>query len=168
MGTGAESNPPRVVRVELELPVAAEPERVWRALVDWPAHGRWIPLTTVRVLTPSGAGVGARFVGRTGIGPLAFDDPMEIVRWEPPDHGQPGRCRLIKQGRVVLGGAGFEVHPAGDGASVVKWIEEIGLPPTWLTVPVLRLARPLIAAGITRALKAMAAEVTARPDAPRP
>ncbi|HYJ74105.1 MAG TPA: SRPBCC family protein, partial [Kineosporiaceae bacterium] len=62
----------------------APPERTWKALTDWPSHGRWVPLTRVTVLTPSASGVGARFVGRTGLGPLAVDDPMEVVEWREP------------------------------------------------------------------------------------
>ena len=88
-----------MARFEVQLDVAAGVDQVWARMVDWPAHGRWVPLTTVRVLTPSGSGVGARFVGRTGLGLLAFDDPMEIVGWRPPLDGVAGRCEVVKQGR---------------------------------------------------------------------
>lgn len=148
---------------EVVLDVPADVHRVWDAMVDWPAHGRWVPLTTVTVLTPSGAGVGARFVGRTGIGPLAFDDPMEVVEWRPPADGVPGRCRVVKQGRLVLGGAWFEVAavpgPAGPG-SRVTWVEEIEIAPARLTRPLGPLVAAAGKAGFTRALRVMAREVT--------
>lgn len=138
--------------------VDAPPGRTWAALVDWPAHGRWIPLTTVTVLTPSGEGVGARFVGRTGLGPLAFDDPMEITEWEPPTDG-PGRCRIVKQGRVVLGSAWFEVAPLLAGGSRVEWTEDVEVAPVRLTRPLRRLIEPAGRFAFTRTLRQMAAEV---------
>lgn len=43
-------------------------------------------------------------MARTGIGPLAFADPMRVTVWRPPAaDGRPGRCRLEKTGRLVFG-----------------------------------------------------------------
>lgn len=77
-------------RVERTVPSA--PEEVWRRLTDWPAHGRQVPLTRTRVLTPGPNRAGTRFTARTGIGRLSFDDPMEVVRWEPRRRAAPGRA----------------------------------------------------------------------------
>ncbi|CAL9281394.1 SRPBCC family protein [Streptomyces sp. NPDC003090] len=108
----------------------------WRRVTDWEAHGARVPLTRVRVLTPGPPGVGTRFTARTGLGPLGFDDPMAVVRWEPPDGAGPGGrpgpglCRLEKYGRVVRGWAEIAVRPDGAGARVT-WVEELrvrGLP----------------------------------------
>jgi uncharacterized protein YndB with AHSA1/START domain len=115
-------------RVERTVP--GPPEEVWRRLTDWPAHGRQVPLTRTTLLTPGRDGVGTRFVARTGIGRLSFDDPMEVVRWEPPAAGRPGVCRLSKSGRVVRGWAQVEVT-ASPGGCRVLWTEELsvrGLP----------------------------------------
>jgi hypothetical protein len=82
-----------------------------------------VPLTTI-ILTPSG------FVARTGVGRIAFDDPMEIVSWLPPAPGAAGHCRLEKRGTFVTGWAEIEVREAAgaDGAgSVVIWTEELRL-----------------------------------------
>lgn len=142
--------------------VRAAPERVWEALVDWPSHGRWAPLTSVRVEPGRAAGVGARFTGRTGLGPLAFDDPMEVVVWQPPSGGRPGRCEVVKQGRVVLGRAWFDVVGLPDGRTRVAWHEDVDVAPVRLT----RLASPLTAlAGrvlFGLVLRRMAREVAAR------
>lgn len=86
----------------------------WSRLTDWPRHGDLVPLTRVRS-TESG------LVARTGVGRLAFDDPMEIVLWEPPSF-----CRLEKRGRVVAGWAEFRLTPVGESTRV-EWIEEIRL-----------------------------------------
>lgn len=107
----------------------AAPES-WRRVTDWPAHSAGVPLTSVSVTTPGPVGAGTVFVARTGAGPVGFDDPMEIVRWEPPAPGRPGVCRLEKRGRTVTGWAEIEVRPAA-GGSVVLWVEDLrvrGLP----------------------------------------
>jgi uncharacterized protein YndB with AHSA1/START domain len=38
--------------------IAAPPDRVWPVLVDWVGQRRWIPLTTVRVLSDHDTGLG--------------------------------------------------------------------------------------------------------------
>ncbi|KQX49772.1 MULTISPECIES: SRPBCC family protein [unclassified Streptomyces] len=112
-------------RVERTVPSA--PEEVWRRLTDWPAHGRQVPLTRTRVLTPGPNRTGTRFTARTGIGGLSFDDPMEVVRWEPPAADAPGVCRLEKSGRVVRGWALVEVTGMPGGGSRVVWTEELSV-----------------------------------------
>ncbi|MEU2181701.1 SRPBCC family protein [Streptomyces thermolilacinus] len=108
----------------------------WRRVTDWRAHAVGVPLTRVRLLTPGPPGVGTRFTARTGLGPLGFDDPMAVVRWEPPGGAGPGGrpevglCRLEKCGRVVRGWAEIAVYAEEPGARVT-WVEELrvrGLP----------------------------------------
>ncbi|MFB7513600.1 SRPBCC family protein [Streptomyces sp. NPDC056144] len=118
-------------RVERTVPMT--PEEAWARLTDWRAHGRQVPLTRTTVLTPGPNGPGTRFTARTGVGPIAFDDPMEVVRWEPPEAeaGRPGACRLVKSGRIVRGWALVEVTEAPGGGSRVVWTEDLsvrGLP----------------------------------------
>lgn len=127
-----------VVAVEVAAPAAA----VWDRLVDWPAHSRWIPLTTVQTLTARPDGVGARFVGRSHLGRVGFDDPMEVTEWAPPGPGRPGRCALRKLGGIVTGTAAFDVAEITNERSLVVWEEDIDIAPARLT----RLFGPLIAA----------------------
>jgi hypothetical protein len=147
-----------VARFTAVVDTYAPPARTWQTLTDWPAHGRWVPLTTVRVLTPSASGVGARFVGRTGVGPLGFDDPMEVVEWAEPAPGSPGHCRVVKQGRVVLGEAWFEVAER-PGGSRVTWSEEIEIAPVALTRPFGAIVGRIGRIAFTRSLRAMAREL---------
>lgn len=105
-------------------------EDAFARITDWERHSDHIPLTTVTVTSTGPLGVGSTFVGRTGLGPLRFDDPMTITRWQPPHGQEPGSCRLDKTGSVVLGWAEIEVRPQGSG-SLVLWTEEArvrGLP----------------------------------------
>ncbi|MFF6777152.1 SRPBCC family protein [Streptomyces sp. NPDC012637] len=110
-------------RIERLAPLA--PAEAWRRLTDWPAHGALVPLTRTTVLTPGPNAVGTRFTARTGVGRFGFDDPMEVVRLDPPGPGRPGVCRLVKQGRVVRGRASFEVSGTPSGGSRVVWTEEL-------------------------------------------
>jgi hypothetical protein len=125
-----------------------------------------VPLTRVRVLTPASRGVGARFVGRSGVGPLAFDDPMEVVRWVEPEGLRPGFCVVVMQGRVVLGGAWFEVAPAPGGRSRVTWTEEIDILSPRLTRPFAPLVSLAGRLAFTATLRAMAAEAAAAEAGP--
>ncbi|MFE5796474.1 SRPBCC family protein [Streptomyces sp. NPDC056503] len=111
-------------RVARSVPLA--PEEAWRRLTDWPAHGRRVPLTRTTVLTSGPSRAGTRFTARTGLGPLGFDDPMEVVRWEPPSGGRPGVCRLEKYGRLVRGWAEIEVASEAGGCRVL-WTEELSV-----------------------------------------
>ena len=135
--------------------------RTWTLLTDWSAHGRWIPLTVMTVHTPHARGLGVRFTGRTGFGPLAFDDPMEVVEWREPAAGVPGRVGLVKHGRVVLGGAEIEVEDTPGGGSVVRWTEDVQVAPVALTRPFDGVVAALGRRAFERALRAMARELAA-------
>lgn len=107
------------VRRETSLPAAD----AWSRLTDWEGHGQFIPLTTV---TRSGAGVGSTFSARTALGPFGFDDIMDVTMWEPPAGDRPGRCRIVKRGRVISGWAELVVTPTATG-STVRWLEEASI-----------------------------------------
>ncbi|MEU4107848.1 SRPBCC family protein [Streptomyces sp. NPDC027717] len=109
----------------LERTVPLSLDEAWRRLTDWPGHGDLVPLTRITVATPPPTGVGTRVVARTGVGPLLFDDPMDITVWCPPLDDEPGLCRLEKRGRVVLGWAEIEVRPGPGGRTRVLWREEL-------------------------------------------
>ncbi|WP_327174100.1 SRPBCC family protein [Streptomyces sp. NBC_01335] len=109
------------------------PTEAWRRVTDWERHGAHVPLTSVLVPAGTRTGVGTVFVARTGVGPLTFDDPMEVVRWTPPEAGRAGLCRLEKRGRTVRGRASIDVVPTQTGSHVV-WVEDVRLflPGRWI------------------------------------
>lgn len=111
--------PPFVITRDCDMP----PPEAWARVTDWPRHGRFVPLTTVDVRTAGPNAVGTVFSAHTGVGRVGFDDPMEVVEWEPPAQGRGGRCRLEKRGRVLTGWAELSVEPHGDGSRVV-WREQ--------------------------------------------
>ncbi|MGW6543937.1 SRPBCC family protein [Streptomyces massasporeus] len=109
----------------LERTVPLPLDEAWRRITRWPRHGDAVPLTVVEVVPPGPTREGSRVVARSGAGPLAFDDPMEVTVWQPPKDGAAGMCRLEKRGRVVLGWAELEVRPGPGGRTRVIWREEI-------------------------------------------
>lgn len=96
----------------------------WERITDWERHSDWMPFTTVTRLPGPTTGVGSGFNARTSIGPVGFDDPMEVTFWRPPDGETTGLCRIIKRGRVLLGGAVLTVTPDPSGGSEVSWREQ--------------------------------------------
>ncbi|MET9765350.1 SRPBCC family protein [Streptomyces sp. NPDC006372] len=113
----------------LERTVPLPLDEAWRRITQWRRHGEVVPLTTVGAVPPGPTRQGTLVVARSGIGPLSFDDPMEVTVWQPPEEGAPGLCRLEKRGRVVLGWAELEVRPGPGGRSRVVWREEIHVRP---------------------------------------
>lgn len=138
-------------RVERRSPHSAD--ETWRRLTTWERHADAVPLTRVAVLTAAPSGVGTTFVARTGVGPLGFDDPMEVTRWRPPGPGRTGLCRLEKRGRLVLGWAEIEVRGSGQETDVV-WRESLSLrgAPQLLDPVLVLLCRRLFARAAARLL----------------
>ncbi|MBH0242811.1 hypothetical protein I3W98_08360 [Streptomyces cavourensis] len=87
-----------VFRIERFSPLPAA--EAWRRVTDWERHAEHVPLTAITVAGGAPTRVGTVFTARTGVGPLAFDDPMEVVRWTPPAGGRAGVCLLEKRGSV--------------------------------------------------------------------
>jgi uncharacterized protein YndB with AHSA1/START domain len=162
---GADHRIEFMARIRTELLIDAPPDRVWTLVTDWPAQSRWIPLTTVTMVRPAagdpaGMGLGARFTGRSRLGPVRFDDPMEVADWQPPAGAEPGRCRVRKLGPWLTGWAEIVVSPSPGGARV-EWVEEIRA--RWTP----RIFDPVLAAVgsalFGRVLRAMAAEFARTP-----
>ncbi|MGO4597191.1 SRPBCC family protein [Terrabacter sp. 2RAF25] len=140
------------VTVETELPA----EEAWRRLFDLRAHTRAIPLTTLRgeVLTADGLRAGSRFVARTAVGPVGFDDRMVVDEIVPPQSGGAGSTRIRKEGNVVRGQIDVVVAPTA-GGSRVEWEQVIRVRPLpALLDPVVALvARLAYATTIRRLLR---------------
>lgn len=114
------------MKLTIKIPTQLSVVEAWSRLTDWRAHAQWIPLTKMIILNEGAKpGLGDKFIGRTGLGPIAFDDVMTVTAFEAP--GSFGYCEVTKTGRLVKGSAAFRVD--SDGASaVVTWEEDIVLP----------------------------------------
>ncbi|MFY1679399.1 MULTISPECIES: SRPBCC family protein [unclassified Streptomyces] len=139
----------------LERTAPLPPREAWRRITRWHHHGATVPLTRVTVVTPPPSGPGTRIVARTGLGPIGFDDPMDVTTWRPPDGDRPGLCRLEKRGRLVTGWAELEVRPAPGDRSRVGWREEVEVRgfPSALDGLVARSGRALFGREVDRLLR---------------
>lgn len=125
-----------VVRVGTPLTPAQAWTRVW----DLDRHTEVIPLTSVATIPPGlPLGVGVEFCGRTGIGPVCFDDPMRVVEWEPPSTGG-GRAVVVKTGSVIGGRIEATFEPVAGGGTRITWRQQVEVP--WLPSPLSWLERP--------------------------
>jgi hypothetical protein len=145
-----------VAEIVLASLVDASVESTWAAVTDWERQGEWMLGTSVRVLSDSPSGEGARLEARTGAGPLAVVDTMRITAWEPPH-----RCQVEHLGRIVRGSAAFEVEQVADGRSRILWSEWLDLPLGLAGQYGFMLGRPLFEAGVRLSLQRFARWVEA-------
>ena len=115
------------MKITLEIPTQLTVEEAWHTLTNWGSHGEWITLTKMIIVQPGDQpALGDKFIGRSGLWPLVFDDVMTVSRFDPP--GGSGFCEVTKSGRLVKGSASFAVTSTETG-TVVTWVEDIPLPP---------------------------------------
>ncbi|GAA2159804.1 carbon monoxide dehydrogenase subunit G [Humibacillus xanthopallidus] len=124
------------VHLETDLP----PAEAWRRVLDLRAHSEVIPLTTVTGDQFEAASLvpGSRFVARTALGPLGFDDIMVVDSIEQPAQGSGAQARIHKEGKLIRGTIDFRVTPTTSG-STVDWVQQISV----RGVP--RVADPVVA-----------------------
>ncbi|WP_219412904.1 SRPBCC family protein [Pseudonocardia nigra] len=147
-------------RVELTVgvDVDAPADVAWRTVTDWPGQSVWMLGTRVEVTSGGdGRGPGATLEAVTGVGPIGFTDPMEIVEWRPPR-----RCVVRHTGRVVRGDGVFEVDELGPERARVVWTERLDLPLGALGRAGWPVARPAFRAGVAYSLRRMARLCEAR------
>ena len=143
------------------IDTALAPHEAWRRVVDVSAHGEVVPFTTGRGPAPEDAVVGSRYVARTRLGPLGFDDVMVVREIEA---GR--RVVFEKVGRLLGGVVTVDITPARraagpdgerdlDGGAQVVWAQSITL--SWVparlrpvAAVVTRAAAPAIGAGYRR------------------
>ena len=113
--------------ITVERHVARPIERVWVLASDF--AGLRLPLTHVdRSAGPPG--VGWRFVGVSGFGPLAIHDSMLVTRWRPPAPGSDtAEYAVVKTGWVLGGWAEVTLAELGPSLTRLRWREEIVLRP---------------------------------------
>jgi len=136
--------------------IDAGPDRVWAFVVDWPRQTDWIPRTRVWGVT-EGAGVGAQVEAWTGFGRFGYLDTMTITGWDPPR-----RCEVLHTGRMLRGEGGFVVAPAGPDRTRFEWWERFQMPGGSAGRLLWPLARPVLRAGVRRALHSLKHGVESR------
>jgi hypothetical protein len=143
------------MRLEVSTQVRADPARVWQVLIDWAGQSRWIPLTTVDVISDQDQGVGVRAVALSGfrLGPLPIGllDHFIVTQWTPPR-----MLEVAHLGPYFTGTGVFRLEAAGDGTltTATEVFQVLGGKPVEALV---RLFLPLMRIGFGHSLRGLAA-----------
>lgn len=147
------------VRLEVSTQIAAPLDVVWNVIADWEGQSRWIPLTTVRVLTPHREGLGVRAAALSGFWlgalPIGLLDRFIVTGWSPPD-GQRAELEILHLGPYFTGEGVFTLR--GDARGTTVDCTELFTVPGWrLGEGLATLSLPILRAGFARSLGALAA-----------
>ncbi len=149
------------VRLETSAEIDAPVARVWDELVDWPGQSRWIPFTTVSIVSEHDAGPGVRaealsgrWVGRV---PLGLLDRFVVTGWTPPPGpADPAELQVQHLGPYFTGEGVFRLQGHQTGTSVTA-VELFTLPAGTITEPLARLLLPVLRRGFAVSLRRFAA-----------
>jgi uncharacterized protein YndB with AHSA1/START domain len=147
-------------RLDAGTEIHADVERVWEVLVDWQGQERWIPLTTLRVLTGHEEGLGVRVAALSGFWfgrlPVGLLDNFVVTGWSPPRAGE-AELEILHLGPYFTGEGVFHLSDRGGGRTRVSCTELITVPGGRLTNALVGLTLPLMRLGFRQSLARLAA-----------
>jgi hypothetical protein len=157
------------IRLEVSAETDASVATVWEVLIDWRGQSRWIPFTTVRVMTEREAGVGVRAEALSGLRlghiPLGLLDRFIVTGWSPPSTdtltADTAELEILHLGPYFTGEGAFRLM-GHDGQTTVSCTEVFSMPGGPLVEWPARLALPALRAGLARSLRALNAIAEAR------
>lgn len=141
--------------------VSAEPARVWQVLVDWAGQSRWIPFTTVEVVSDHDQGLGVRAVVLSGFRlgriPVGLLDNFVVTGWRSAKE-----LEVLHLGPYFTGEGAFRLEPHHGGTRVTA-TEVFSLPGGKPIEAIVRLGLPLMRAAFRRSLRGLATIAEGRP-----
>jgi hypothetical protein len=141
--------------LQVESQVAAEPVHVWRILIDWVGQSRWIPFTTVDIISDHDQGIGARAVALSGFRlggiPVGLLDNFVVTGWKPAKE-----LEVLHLGPYFTGEGAFRLEPHHGGTRVTA-TEVFSLRGGRPVEAIVGLGMPLMRAGFRRSLRGLAA-----------
>lgn len=163
------------IRLEVSAETDASVATVWEVLIDWTGQSRWIPFTTVRVITDRKVGVGVRAEALSGIWlghiPLGLLDRFIVTGWSPPTTdtatadtaptADTAELEILHLGPYFTGEGVFRLR-GHHGKTTVSCTEVFSIPGGRLVEWPARLALPALRAGLARSLRALSALAEAR------
>jgi hypothetical protein len=151
------------VILRVDTHARADPGRVWQALIDWAGQSRWIPLTTVVIVSDHDKGLGVRAVALSGFRlgrlPVGLLDKFVVTGWTPPGSGANdgvGELAVLHLGPYFTGEGVFRLEPSDGGTRVIA-TEIFRLPGGKPVEAFVRLGLPIIRMGFRRSLRGLAA-----------
>jgi hypothetical protein len=140
--------------LQVDSQVSAEPARVWQVLIDWAGQSRWIPFTTVDIVSDHDHGLGVRAVALSGFRlgrlPVGLLDNFVVTGWTPAKE-----LEVLHLGPYFTGEGAFRLEPR-DGGTRVTATEVFSLPGGRPVEAFVRLGLPLMRAGFRRSLRRLA------------
>lgn len=138
--------------------IAAPSAVVWDVLVDWAGQRRWIPLTTVRVLSDHDTGLGVHCEALSGwwLGsvPLGLLDRFTVTAWQPPSPTADGLLEVLHTGPWFRGPGTFQLRAVGTGTEV-HCSEIVDVVGGSLPTRVVGLLLPVMRLGFALSLRAL-------------
>jgi hypothetical protein len=139
--------------------IAAPPDVVGPVLVDWAGQTRWIPFTTVRVVSDHQQGLGVRcealsgfWLGRVPVGLL---DRFTVTAWREPSETGDGVLEVLHTGPCFRGPGTFELTPTAGGGTRVSCTEIFDVVGGALPTRLAALLLPVMRAGFASSLRAL-------------
>lgn len=136
--------------------VGAPAARVWEVLVDWAGQRRWIPFTTVRVVSEHDSGLGVRCEALSGFWlgrlPIGLLDRFTVTTWRPPTSDASGLLEVLHTGPYFRGPGSFEVRPGPAGCEV-RCVEVFDVVGGALPTRLASLLLPLMQVGFGHSLR---------------
>jgi Polyketide cyclase / dehydrase and lipid transport len=152
------------IRLEVSTEIDAPPLAVWDVLIDWTGQSRWIPLTTVRVITDRQVGLGVRAEVLSGVWlgriPLGLLDRFIVTGWSPPV-ADTAVLEILHLGPYFTGEGAFRLL-GHNGKTTVSCTEVFSVPGGRLVEWLVRLAVPALHIGLARSLRELSAVVEAQ------
>lgn len=146
------------IRLQVSVVADADPATVWAEMTDWAGQARWIPLTTVRIVSKHEVGLGVRAAALSGLWlgriPVGLLDRFMVTGWTPPSEGVYGELEVLHLGPYFTGEGAFRVQPVGDRTRITA-TEVFSLPGGRAVEAVVRLALPIMRRGFLGSLAAL-------------
>jgi hypothetical protein len=146
-------------RLDAGTEIDAGLDRVWEVLVDWRGQARWIPLTTLRVLSEHDEGLGVRIAALSGFWlrrlPVGLLDNFVVTGWSPPREGE-AELEILHLGPYFTGEGVFHLSQRGS-TTRVGCTELVTVPGGSLTSFLVALMLPLMRWGFGQSLARLAA-----------
>jgi Polyketide cyclase / dehydrase and lipid transport len=140
--------------LQVSTQVRADPARVWKVLIDWAGQSRWIPFTTVDVVSDQDQGVGVRAVAlsgfRVGRLPIGLLDNFIVTRWTPPTE-----LEVAHLGPYFTGTGLFRLEAVGSD-TLATATEVFHVPGGKPVEALVRIVLPLMRIGFRRSLRGLA------------
>jgi hypothetical protein len=147
--------------LQVAVQASAEPARVWQVLIDWAGQSRWIPFTTVEVVSDHDQGLGVRAVVLSGFRlgriPVGLLDNFVVTGWRPAKE-----LEVLHLGPYFTGEGAFRLEPHHGGTRVTA-TEVFSLPGGKPIEAIVRLGLPLMRVAFRRSLRGLATIAEGRP-----